>query len=92
MKGLFTVASIAFISSVGVSASAQTPTTTPQTGTSRPSIQDSSKTGSPATAGANTKPGANADSTMNNGGAPGAQKNVERQNEKNKMKKDEIRK
>lgn len=88
MKGLFTVVSIAFISGVGVvSVSAQTPITTPQTGTSRPSIQDSSKTGSPATAGANTKPGANGDSTMNNGGAPGAQKMS-----KDKRKKDKISK
>lgn len=88
MKRLFTVASIALISALGVvSATAQTPTTTPQTGTSRPSIQDSSKTGSPATAGANTKPGANGDSTMNNGGAPGAQKMS-----KDKMKKDKMSK
>ncbi len=89
MKGLFTVASIALISAVGVvSATAQTPTTTPQTGTSRPSIQDSSKTGSPATAGANTKPGANGDSTMNKGAAPGAQKKMS----KSKMKKDKMSK
>ena len=71
-----------------VSATAQTPTTTPQTGTTRPTAQDSSKTGSPATAGANTKPGAGGDSTMNNGGAPGAHKNMS----KTKMKKDKMHK
>lgn len=88
MKVFLTVASIALMSVVGmVSASAQTPTTTPQTGSSRPSIQDSSKAGSPATAGANTKPGASGDSTMNNGGAPGAQKMSKSKKKKDKMHK-----
>jgi hypothetical protein len=83
MKGIFVVLGAAVISVAGVGcAIAQTPTTTPQTGTGSPSARDASKTGSQTSAGANTKPGASGDSTMNHGGAPNA----------GKMKKDKMTK
>ena len=75
MKGIIITVSVAVLSTAGmVSATAQTPTTTPQTGTTAPSARDASKTGSQTSAGANTKPGASGDSTVNHGGAPNAGK------------------
>jgi len=88
MKGYFTAIGISILSIAGVaSVSAQTPTTTPQTGSTAPSVRDASKTGSPATAGANTKPGASGDSTMNNGGAPNAGKMSKHSGKMSKSKK-----
>lgn len=75
MKGIIVATSLAVLSvAVVVSATAQTPTTTPQTDTAAPSARDASKTGSQTSAGANTKPGASGDSTMNHGDAPNAGK------------------
>jgi hypothetical protein len=88
MKACFTAIGISILSIAGVAgAAAQTPTTTPQTGSTAPSIRDSSKSGSPVSAGANTKPGASGDSTMNNGGAPNAGKMSKQSGKMSKSKK-----